>query len=191
MSRLLKQLLAAAAVSVALGGSAGAQLLGGALPVPPIAVPGPVGNVPVAGPLLQNILAQPGAQQVINPTLDTVSGVTETIAQSGPQSLLELRQLRLQELIRTNRATVDSDGNGLPVRRGVVAVLNPDPVGLQAALRSGFRIAADQPNPELGLRIVSLAVPKGMSAKAGVKLLHKVAPQLQADFDHLFEPAGE
>jgi len=190
MSRLLKHLLAAAAVSVALGGSAGAQLLGGALPVPPIAVPGPVGNVPVAGPILQNILAQPGAQQVISPTLDSVSGVTENIAQSGPQSLLDLRQLRLQELIRSNRATVDSDGNGLPVRRGMVAVLNPDSVGLQAAFRSGFRIAADQPNPELGLRIVSLAVPNGMSARNGLKLLHKVAPQLQADFDHLFEPAG-
>src|SRR5690242_11229364 len=108
MSRLLNRLLTAVAAGVALGGSAGAQLLGGALPVPPIAVPGPVANVPVAGPILQNILAQPGAQQVINPTLDTVNGVTENIAQSGSQSLLELRQLRLQELIRTNRTTVEN-----------------------------------------------------------------------------------
>jgi subtilisin family serine protease len=139
---------------------------------------------------LQNILAQPGAQQVISPTLDTVSGVTENIAQSGPQNLLDLRRLRLQELIRTNRTTVENDGSGLPVRRGIVAILNPDPIGLQAALRSGFRIAADQPNPELGLRVVSLAVPNGMSARNGLKLLHKIAPQLDADFDHLFEPAG-
>ena len=190
MSRLARQLFCAAAAGTLLAGTAGAQLLGGALPVPPIAVPGPVGNVPVAGPLLQNILAQPGAQQVISPTLDTVSGVTENIAQSGPQNLLDLRRLRLQELIRTNRTTVENDGSGLPVRRGIVAILNPDPIGLQAALRSGFRIAADQPNPELGLRVVSLAVPNGMSARNGLKLLHKIAPQLDADFDHLFEPAG-
>jgi len=190
MSRLLRQLFCAVAAGAALAGTAGAQLLGGALPMPPIGVPGAIGNVPVAGPLVQNVLAQPGARQAISPTLDSVSGVTENIAQSGPQSLLDLRRLRLQELIRTNRTTVESDGNGLPVRRGIVAVLNPDPAGLQAAFRTGFRIAADEPDPELGLRVVSLAAPNGMTAKSALKLLHKVAPQLQADFDHLFEPAG-
>src|SRR6476646_6251356 len=184
MSRFVRELLCAVVAASALGGSAGAQLLGGALPLPPIAVPGAVGNLPVVGPVAQNVLAQPGAQQVISPTLDSVSGVTENIAQSGPQSLLDLRRLRLQELIRTNRTTVESDGNGLPVRRGIVAVLNPDPAGLQAAFRTGFRIAADEPDPELGLRVVSLAAPNGMTAKSALKLLHKVAPQLQADFDH-------
>jgi len=189
MSRLVRQLLIAAMSAAALSGDAGAQLLGvGA--VPPVALPLPTGNLPVAGPVLQNILGQPGAQQAISPTLDSVSGVTETIAQSGAPTLLELRRLRLQELIRTNRSTVENDGNGVPVRRGVVAALNPDPAGLQAALRAGFRIAADQPDPALGLRIVSLAVPSPMSAKDGLKLLRRIAPQLQADFDHLFEPAG-
>jgi len=48
----------------------------------------------------------------------------------------------------------------------------------------------DDRDPALGMRVVSLAVPNGMSAKAGLKQLQRVAPQLQADFDHLFEPAG-
>jgi hypothetical protein len=190
MSRIVRYLLAAAAAGAALSASAGAQLIG--VPaLPPVSLPVPMGNLPVAGPVLQNILGQPGAQQAISPTLDSVGGLTESIAQSGAPNLLELRRLRLQELIRTNRSTVENDGNGLPVRRGIVAVLNPDPMGLQAALRAGFRIAADQPDPNLGLRVVSLAVPNRMSAKAGLKLLQKAAPQLQADFDHLFEPAGE
>jgi hypothetical protein len=189
MSRLILKLLCAAVGASALSASAGAQMLGvGALP--PVSLPVPTGNLPVAGPVLQNILSQPGAQQAISPTLDSVGGVTETIANSGAPSLLELRRLRLDELIRTNRATVENDGNGLPIRRGIVAVLNPDPIGMQAALRAGFRISADQPDPNLGLRIVSLAVPSGMSARAGLKLLQKIAPELQADFDHLFEPAG-
>ena len=188
MSRLIRQLLFAAVGAAALSASAGAQLLGGALPQ--VSLPVPTANLPIAGPVLQNILAQPGAQQAISPTLDTVGGVTETIANSGPSNLLELRRLRLEDLIRTNRNAVESDGNGLPVRRGIVAVLNPDPTGLRAALGAGFHIAADQPDPNLGLRVVSLAVPNGMSAKNGLKLLQKVAPELQADFDHLFEPAG-
>src|SRR5690349_354962 len=112
MSRLVRHLIVAAA-GLALAGSATAQLLGvGALP--PVRLPAPTGNLPVAGPILQNIFAQPGAQQAISPTLDSVVGLTGTIAQSGASNLLELRRLRLQELIRTNRATVENDGKGLP-----------------------------------------------------------------------------
>jgi hypothetical protein len=189
MSRLVRQLLCAAAGAFSLSASAGAQLLGvGALP--PVTLPIPTANLPVAGPVLQNILSQPGAQQAIAPTLDSVGGVTETIANSGAPNLLELRRLRLEQLIRTNAATVENDGNGQPVRRGIIAVLDPDPAGLQAALGAGFRVAADQTDPGLGLRTVSLTVPIRMSAKAALKLLRKVAPGLQADFDHLYEPAG-
>ena len=188
MSRLVRHVFCALAAA-ATAGNAGAQLLG--IPaLPPVSLPAPASNLPVAGPILQDIVAQPGARQAISPNLDTVSGLTETIANSGASDLLELRRLRLDELIRTNRATVESDGNGLPVRRGIVAVLDPDASGLQIALRGGFRIAANQLDQNLGLRVVSLAVPSGMSAKAGLKLLQRIAPELQADFDHLFEPAG-
>ena len=188
MPRLVRHLAIAIGLA-AMAGGAGAQLLGVAA-LPPVSLPLPTGNLPLAGPLVQNVLSQPGAQQAISPTLDSVGGVTETIAKSGGPSLLELRRLRLQELIRTNRNAVESDGDGVPVRRGIVAILNPNPTALQAALRAGFRISTDQPDPYLGLRVVSLAVPNGMSARSGLKLLQKVAPDLQADFDHLFEPAG-
>jgi hypothetical protein len=189
MSSLVRHLLCAAAGAAALAGSAGAQLLPG-VALPPVGLPVPTGNVPVAGPILQNVLGQPGAQQAIAPTLDSVGGLTEGIANSGAPTLLELRRLRLQELIRSNKATVESDGNGLPVRRGVVAVIDPDTVGLQRAMSAGFRVVRQDNDPTLGMRVVSLAVPNGMSAKEGLKRLQKIAPELHADFDHLFEPAG-
>ena len=85
---------------------------------------------------------------------------------------------------------MDSDGTGLPVRRGIVAVLDPDGAGLQRALNAGFRLAADERDPVLGMRVVSLAVPAGLSARTGLKRLRRIAPELQADFDHLYEPAG-
>jgi hypothetical protein len=195
MSSLVRQLALAAAASIALSASAGAQLLGGGglLPpvgLPPVGLPAPTANLPVAGPLLQNILSDPGAQQAISPTLDSVGGLTGTVAEAGAPTLLELRRLRLQELIRSNRATVEADNNGLPVKRGVVAVLDPDPAGLQRVLGAGFRVAGDDRDQSLGMRVMSLTTPNGMSAKDGLKLLHKLAPELQADFDHLFEPAG-
>ncbi|MEA3079478.1 MAG: hypothetical protein QOF05_886 [Sphingomonadales bacterium] len=189
MSSLARHLALAAVAAIALSASAGAQLLGVSA-LPQVALPVPTGNLPVAGPVLQNILSQPAAQQAISPTLDTVSGLTSTVAEAGAPTLLELRRLRLQELIRTNRATVESDGNGLPVRRGMVAVIDPDPLGLQRALSAGFRVASDDRDPALGMRVVSLATPNRMSARDGIKRLRKLAPELQADFDHLFEPAG-
>lgn len=194
MSRLIRQLLCAAMGTAALSAGASAQLLGaGALPQVSLPAPVgnlPVGNLPVAGPILQNVLAQPGAQQAISPTLDTVGGLSGAVANSGAPTLLELRRLRLEELIRTNRSNVENDGSGLPVRRGIIAVIDPDPAGLQAAMRAGFRVAGDQSDPTLGLHIVSLAVPRGMSARSGLRLLAKIAPELVADLDHLFEPAG-
>src|SRR5207302_6690721 len=173
MSSLVRHLLCAAAGAVALAGTAGAQLLP-SVGLPPVNLPSPAGNLsnlPVAGPVLQNILGQPDAQQAISPTLDSVGGLTQGIAESGAPTLLELRRLRLQELIRSNRTAVETDNQGLPVRRGIVAVLDPDPVGLQRALGAGFRIARDDRDPALGLRTLSLAVPTGMSAKGGLKLL--------------------
>jgi hypothetical protein len=189
MSSLVRHLLTAAAAVVVLAGTAGAQLIP-AVPLPPVALPVPMGNVPVAGTVLQNVLGQPDAQAAIHPTLDRVGGLTESVASAGAPTLLELRRLRLEELIRGNRATVENDGNGLPVRRGIVAVVDPDEPGLQRLMGAGFRIARDDRDPSLGMRVVSLAVPGRMSAKAGLKLLQRLAPELQADFDHLFEPAG-
>ncbi|MGN6849246.1 MAG: S8 family serine peptidase [Sphingomicrobium sp.] len=193
MSRLVRQLICTVVAATALSATAGAQLIGG-VALPPVSLPPvanlPTSNLPVAGPVVQDLLSRPGAQQAISPTLDSVGDIPEAIASSGAPNLLELRRLRLDELIRTNRATVESDGNGLPVRRGIVAVLDPDSAGLQRALAAGFRIARDDRDANLGMRVVSLAVPSGMSAKDGLKRLRKIAPELQADFDHLFEPAG-
>ncbi len=191
MSRFARQLFIAAIAGALLAGSAQAQLLGGGgIGVPSLALPVPTANLPVAGPVLQNILNSPQAQQAVRPTLDTVSGLPEQIAQSGPGSLLELRRLRMQELIRNNRGQLEPGDGGVPVRRGVLVVLDPDAAGLQRALQAGFRLAANDANLQLGFRVVQLAVPAGMSARAGLKLLQRVAPQLQADFDPLFEPAG-
>ena len=189
MSRFACYVLCGAVAASVCAGSAGAQLLGGALPQ--VGLPGPVGNAPVAGPVLQNLLGSPQLQQqVVAPTLDRVSGLPTTIAESGSSTLAELRRMRLQELIRENRAVLEADEHGLPVRRGVLIAADPDPLSLQNALRAGFAIASEDIEQLLGLRLVKLAVPRGMSAREAMKRLRAAAPRLQADYDHVFEPAG-
>ncbi len=189
MSKFGRHLLAVA-VGCSCVATAGAAQLLPSLGLPQVSVPAPVGNAPVAGSVLESILSQPQAHQITRPTLDTVGGLPDRVAESGASTLLELRKLRLRELIRTNRAELENDGDGQPVRRGVLIVANPDPLALHLTSQAGFRTIADVADPLLGMRVVQLSVPKSMSARAALKLLQRVAPQLEADFDHVFEPAG-
>jgi hypothetical protein len=189
MSRFARYLLCTAIAASVCAGSAEAQLLGGA-GLPQVGLPA-VGTVPVAGPALQNVLGSPQVQQqVVQPTLDGISGLPASIAESGGSTLADLRRMRLQTLIRQNRAVLEADEHGLPVRRGVLIAANPDPVSLQAALRAGFTIAGEDIEQSLELRLVKLALPHGMSARDAIKRLRKAAPALQVDYDHVFEPAG-
>jgi len=189
MSSLVRCLLVTSLASSIVAGAAGAQILPGVgLPSAPIA--GALGNTPGIGPGLQGLLASPAARQAVQPSLDSVSGLPDSLAQSGPATLLDLRRLRLQQLIRTNRAQLEPDSAGLPIRRGIVVVVDPAADSLARAVGAGFRIVADDRDPGLGLRSVQLAVPAGMSARDGLKRLRRAAPELQADFDPIFEPAG-
>ena len=187
MSSFARHLLGATLAASLVAGSAAAQLL------PSVQLPRvnlPTGQVPVAGDVLQSILRQPDAQQAISPTLDSVSGLSDRLIDSGTASLLDLRRLRLQQLIGENRRELEAVEGGVPVRRGTLIAIDPDPASLQAAVRAGFRITGDAADPDLNLRLVHLAVPRGMSARDALKRLRKAAPRIDADYDHIYEPAG-
>jgi hypothetical protein len=187
MSSIVRHLVIAAATAGLFASTTAAQLL------PPITLPPlnlPTANIPVAGPIVQDVLGSSDAQQVISPTLDSVSGLTERIAETGPSTLLELRRLRLRQLLRDNRRELESDGSGLPVRRGVLIAINPDPASLQQAARAGFVMIGQDSSPELGISTATLSIPRGMAARDALRRLRVVAPSLEADFDHVYEPAG-
>jgi hypothetical protein len=189
MPKFRRNLLGAATGILFLTGSAAAQLLPG-VGLPSVALPAPVATIPVAGPLLNSAISQPDVQQAIRPTLDSVGGLPEVIADSGPPSLLELRRLRLDALINSNDAVLERGDRGEPVRRGILVAVDPDPASLQKAERAGFRLLADERDPVLGLRAVKLHVPQGKSARSALKLLAKVAPRMEADYDDIYEPSG-
>lgn len=187
MSSFVRHMLAAATAAAVLAGSADAQLLPG-VQLPPVGVP--VGNVPVVGPVVQDLLDRPETRQVVQPTLDTVSGLPERLAQSGASTLLQLRRQRLRELIRQHPRELESDRSGNPIRRGVLLAIDPDPASLQLAGRAGFRIVADWRDDALGFRMVTLLAPAGLNAPDAMKRLRRTAPRLQLDFDHVVEPAS-
>ena len=191
MSSFVKRMVISATAASLVAGAASAQLLPsvGLPTLPPIGVPA-TGNLPVVGPVLDNVLATPAGRQAVSPTLDSVSGLPQNVIEAGPSTLLDLRRLRLRELIRQYPRELESDGDGQPVRRGVLVTVDPDPASLAVAARAGFRIVDQSREDSLAMRTVTLGIPRGLSAREGLKRLRKVAPALQADFDHVFEPAG-
>ena len=188
MSKFPRRAAFAAAAATALAASSAAAQLVPRVSLPPVGLP--TGNIPVVGPVLDSIASPAQQQQIVQPTLDSVSGLPERVADSGSATLLELRKMRLRELVRSNRAQLETDPAGQPVRRGIIILVNPQPVEVQMASRAGFRLVSDQSEPLLGIRSVALAAPRGMSARQALRLVHRVAPRAQADYDHVFEPAG-
>lgn len=193
---LVIALAASAAPAQLLGGGALGGLGGGNSPIGGTlsgvggAVDRSLGELGSLGALGQTFgLSASEVQQATRPSLDRVSQATN-IASAEPVQLVNLRAIRLAQLIRANRATLDRDGEGQPVRKNELIAIDPDPASLAIAQRADFRVLVDQQTPELGLRVVTLAVPRGMNVRDALKTLRKTAPALDADFNHVFEPAG-
>lgn len=176
-----------AGAALAAGTAARAQLLP-SLPVgvPSLPLPGATRGLPVAGDLLSGI-SQSEQQAAIAPSLDRL-GVAPAIGGLAESSLAELRRLRLGELVRTNRETLEMGQGGAPVRRGVLIAIDPNAEDLARAARLGYRVEARE---DLGgLTSVTLRLPRGISVKDGLKQLAKAAPGMTLDADPIYEPAG-
>jgi len=177
--------------AIALASAAPAQLLGG-LPGPVTGTVGQVGNV--VGQTLGTLPSTPinrngNARSIAPVSLDRVIQPLGALSATADQ-LAAMREARLDALVRANRGILDRDKDGQPVRKGELIVTDPDSISLAAALRAGFRIAADERPGDLGLRIVTLAAPKGMNVREGLTALRRAVPALQADYNHIYEPAG-
>ena len=197
MSRAIAILLIAAA------SGASAQILQ-SVPLPSVSLPGGVGGGGTVGSVGRTIdqaiggapldtvagqVSKADVQQAIDPSLSRLA--TERWVQNAPAAtLLDLRKLRLAELVKDNRGTLEMDGAGNPARRGQLIAIDPTRIALDAAVRAGFTVRTDELDAGLGIRTVLLAVPRGMATARAMARLRKAASGIVADFDHAFEPAG-
>lgn len=126
---------------------------------------------------------------LVGGAFDRIDHLASSVADTA-DSLVDLRRLRLSLLVEAHRTELDRDGAGNPVRRDRLLAVDPDPSGLAAAAAAGFRVLADVDEDQLGLRLVSLSVPARMNPRKALDVLRRSAPSLNADFDHIYEPAG-
>ena len=87
--------------------------------------------------------AQVGLPSLPLPPLPQVTDpVTDTLRTAQSTALAQVRQLRIRELLRAERDTVETDPDGQPILRRQVGALSPAPEALAGAQALGIHRAA-------------------------------------------------
>lgn len=110
---------------------------------------------------------------------------------SAPVPLLQLRATTVRRLLRQHADVLEADPNGEPMRRQELLLVSPLSTVLDAALAQGFVVLRDMTLPELDLRQVVVRTPAGVTTTQALALLRAMAPQVEADFNHIYTPSGE
>lgn len=97
---------------------------------------------------------------------------------------------RLRDLIRRSDGALEADPQGWPVVRAEIVAVDPSPAGRRAALDAGFTIVREERLEELGLAVVVLAPPRGLSLRRAVERLRDLDPDGSYEFNHVYSPAG-
>jgi hypothetical protein len=145
---------------------------------------------------VQSAHAQIGVPNVRLPALpqpqlpDVDRTLSGTVGQVDSGVLKDVRRLRLRDLLRGNRATLDVDRNGAAIVRGEVLAVSPSDAELDAALAAGFTIVRVRTLDGLDARIVVLGAPKGMDTQRALVRLREVVPAASLDFNHIYTESG-
>jgi subtilisin family serine protease len=118
----------------------------------------------------------------------TVNGVLD---QADPRQLRELRQLRIRNLLRTNRTVLETDPRGAPIVRNEVVALSPTQEALDRARAAGFGIGPTRSLEGLDVTIVVLQAPAGMSTRRALERLRQDDPEGTYDYNHIYLDSGE
>ncbi|MGH8251964.1 MAG: S8 family serine peptidase [Steroidobacteraceae bacterium] len=136
----------------------------------------------------------PGLPQLPLPPLPQLPAVTDpvtgTLRTTQSTARAELRKSRVRELLRTERATVESDAQGHPILRRQIGVLSPTPEALARARTDGFTLLSADALDALGMTLVVLQAPEGMSTRRALKRLRELDPEGSYDFNHLYLDSG-
>lgn len=107
-----------------------------------------------------------------------------------PATLLDLRKMRLAELVKNSGGRLEMDGAGNPTVKGRLVALGPTRAEIALARRAGFSVIASESEPMLGTTLVVFSSPAGMTIASAMSRLREAAPTLNLEFDHIYEPAG-
>jgi len=117
---------------------------------------------------------------------DPVTGTLRT-AQS---TLTEARKLRVRELLRAERETVEADPDGQPIVRRQIGALSPTAAALARARAAGFTVLRTESLEGLGESLVVLQAPEGLSTRRALKKMRELDPEGEYDYNHIYLDSG-
>jgi hypothetical protein len=123
--------------------------------------------------------------------IDVNRTVNDTLGATRTETLQELRRLRIGNLLRANRAVLDTDPRGAPVLRSEVVAFSPTPAALEQAQAAGFEIVRTRTLEGLDATVVVLRAPPRMSTRRALRDLRRADPAGVYDFNHLYMESGE
>ncbi len=104
--------------------------------------------------------------------------------------LTNLRRQRITALIRRYPRLIERDPRGEAIVRGEVVAVAPSDAALDRARAAGFSIARDRAPGALGVRVVVLRAPDGVSTQRALEELRALDPAGTYDFNHLYSESG-
>lgn len=138
-------------------------------------------NVPNVTGAVGGVLEQP---------LGDTERTTTDLSRRSVRALREARDTASRQLLRRYPDRIDTDPEGAIVIRNEVVAIAPAPEALDAARARGFTLGPDVEASDLGLRIVVLRAPEGMTTRQAVETLRALDPSGAYDFNHLYLGAG-
>jgi subtilisin family serine protease len=119
---------------------------------------------------------------------NTVNGVVSGVENSAP--LTDVRNLRIQELLRTQSKQLERDPDGNPIVRAQIVAISPTPELLERAMALGFAVLSTQTLEALDLSEVLLHAPQHWSTRKALTTLRELDPAGTYDFNHLYLESG-
>jgi hypothetical protein len=123
---------------------------------------------------------------------NTVGRVENTVGNVAGQvdRLADTRRLRVNELLRTQRANVERDPAGQPILRAEIVSFDPTDAALDRARAAGFQVVRERVLEGLDSRVVVLRAPQGMSTRRALTRLRGLDPQGSYDYNHIYLDSG-
>jgi hypothetical protein len=134
------------------------------------------------------------------PQLPALGSVTDNVERTldrplgdlrqGAERLLTSRNYRIRALLRRDRAFVEPDADGEPAVRGELLLIDPGEATLAAARAEGMSESGREQLGSLGMEIVRLTLPRGLSLAEAQRRLRGQAPDTQIAPDSLHFQSG-